>query len=225
MPANLNALIRYKTIDRLLRNKYIRCDIRRLQEECSEALGESRGRREKVSVRTIRDDIRVMRSDILGFNAPIVCEDGYYRYIDPAYSIFHVSLTDKDVIRQVIAILVAHRNTIKYPGLPDILETLASMAGVDIPDMQPTMQKSQSDDLPPEEPQFLIESDDEMKHSTEPSEKSQSDLELILNMIRDKLENREPDVMYSTTPPSFLLDNSLTGEPAKFSWGNVLKML
>jgi hypothetical protein len=225
MPANLNALIRYKTIDRLLRNKYIRCDIRRLQEACSEALGEARGRREKVSVRTIRDDIRVMRSDMLEFNAPIVCEEGYYSYSDPTYSIFNVSLNDKAVIRQVIAILLAHRNIIQYPSLSEILETLGNMAGIDIPDMQPQGRKCVASGLPIEEPLYMIVSDEERKHSTESSKKSLSRQEEVLNSFRDKADKREQKYSYTQDLPKCSIDLSQPLDTAVFSWGNVLQML
>lgn len=78
MPTNLNALIRYKQIDKCLHNRYVPCTIARLQEACSEALGEHRGIYRQISERTIRDDLRVMKSDMLGFNAPIVFKGGYY---------------------------------------------------------------------------------------------------------------------------------------------------
>ncbi len=42
----------------------------------SEALAESRGRYATVPERTVRYDLRLMRSDILGINAPIKQEGG-----------------------------------------------------------------------------------------------------------------------------------------------------
>ena len=60
MPANKNALIRYKTIDNCLRNHYR-----------SDALYEMEGITKGVSVRTVQSDIQMMRSDKLGYNAPI----------------------------------------------------------------------------------------------------------------------------------------------------------
>ena len=48
-----------------------------LIDACSNALDETRGRGIRISERTIRDDLRVMRSDILGFNAPIVQKDRF----------------------------------------------------------------------------------------------------------------------------------------------------
>ena len=53
MPANKNALIRYKTIDRCLRNRYRLWTIDDLTEACSDALYEMEGITKGVSVRTV----------------------------------------------------------------------------------------------------------------------------------------------------------------------------
>ena len=85
MPANKNALIRYKTIDNCLRNRYRRWTLEDLVEACSEALYDMEGIRKGVSVRTVQGDIQMMRSDKLGYNAPIeVYDHKYYRYADSA---------------------------------------------------------------------------------------------------------------------------------------------
>lgn len=94
MPANKNALIRYKTIDRCLRNRYRRWTLDDLVEACSDALYEMEGILRGVSVRTVQADIQIMRSDKLGYNAPIEVYDGkYYRYADDDYSISQSPLT------------------------------------------------------------------------------------------------------------------------------------
>ena len=81
MPVSKNALIRYKTIDRCLRNRYRKWTLEDLIEECSNALYEYEGRDEGVSRRTIQMDIQMMRSDKLGYNAPIkVVDHKYYIY-------------------------------------------------------------------------------------------------------------------------------------------------
>lgn len=88
MPANKNALIRYRTIDRCLRNRYRRWTLGDLVEACSDALYELEGIRRGVSERTVQSDIQMMRSDKLGYNAPIeVYDSKYYRYADEDYSI------------------------------------------------------------------------------------------------------------------------------------------
>lgn len=148
MPVNLNALIRYKTIDRCLRNKYICCDLMRLQEECTEALSETRGKLTNVSERTIRDDIRVMRSDILGFNAPIVLEDNAYCYSDPEYSIFDITIEKRELMLSIIDLLWENRKIISNPLLPDILSELCDITGTDLPEDEMPMKDVVMEDVP-----------------------------------------------------------------------------
>lgn len=133
MPTNLNALIRYKQIDTCLRNRHRRWTIDDLRDACSEALGEHRGRYQRVAESTIRDDIRVMRSDILGYNAPIEVEGGYYTYSEPEYSIFNVSITDMDLLRRIFRLLLEEKNTIKNNGLSSVLLELAMLTGEELP--------------------------------------------------------------------------------------------
>ena len=54
-----------------LRNKYRRWTLDDLVEACSDALSEMEGITRGVSVRTVQADIQVMRSDKLGYEAPI----------------------------------------------------------------------------------------------------------------------------------------------------------
>ena len=90
MPANKNALIRYKTIDQCLRNPYRRWTLEDLVEACSDALYEAEGITKGVSLRSVQGDIQIMRSDKLGYNAPIeVYDTKYYRYADEDYSIMN----------------------------------------------------------------------------------------------------------------------------------------
>lgn len=84
MPANKNALIRYKTIDNCLRNRYRRWTIDDLVDACSDALYDCEGITKGVSLRTVQNDIQMMRSDKLGYNAPIeVYDHKFYRYAMP----------------------------------------------------------------------------------------------------------------------------------------------
>ena len=62
MPANKNALIRYKTIDNCLRNRYRRWTLEDLVDACSDALYDMEGINKGVSVRTVQGDIQMMRS-------------------------------------------------------------------------------------------------------------------------------------------------------------------
>jgi len=108
MPANKNALIRYKTIDRCLRNRYRRWTLDDLVDACCDALLDMEGITKGVCARTVQMDIQIMRSDKLGYNAPIVVYDKiYYTYADPDYSITEMPLTMDDckLIKEAITLL------------------------------------------------------------------------------------------------------------------------
>ena len=108
MPANKNALIRYKTIDNCLRNRYRRWTLDDLVEACSDALYDMEGIKKGVCTRTVQMDIQMMRSDKLGYNAPIEVYDRiYYRYADPGYSITEMPLSMEDckLIKKAIDLL------------------------------------------------------------------------------------------------------------------------
>lgn len=138
MPANLNALIRYKQIDICLKNPYLKTTIAMMQEKCSEQLAEHRGIYKLVSERTIRDDIRTMRSDALGFNAPIIVKDGIYRYEDDNYSIFNTSIQEMDLLKKIINLLLEERENIKSPKLNRVLVDLSGITGIEIDDKKKT---------------------------------------------------------------------------------------
>lgn len=109
MPANKNALIRYKTIDNCLRNRYRRWTLDDLVDACCEALYDMEGISKGVCTRTVQMDIQIMRSDKLGYNAPIEVYDKiYYRYADPGYSITEMplSMDDCKLIKKAITLLM-----------------------------------------------------------------------------------------------------------------------
>jgi predicted DNA-binding transcriptional regulator YafY len=98
MPVNRNALIRYRTIDKCLQNRRRKWTIEHLITACSEALYEYEGIDKDISMRTIRLDLNAMRSDKLGYNAPIIVTDKkYYSYEDAEYSIANIPLTTQDL--------------------------------------------------------------------------------------------------------------------------------
>ncbi len=108
MPVTRNALIRYRTIDNCLKNRQKRWTLEDLIAACSEALYEYEGIDKGVSTRTIQMDIQLMRSDKLGYNAPIVVlEKKYYTYEDPDYSITNNPLSKGDLnkLTEVVDIL------------------------------------------------------------------------------------------------------------------------
>jgi hypothetical protein len=129
MPATYNSLIRYKTIDTCLYGGRRGYSINELIDECTAALSAATDRSGKVSERTLQNDIRIMRSDILGFNAPISRRSGLYYYDDPEYSIATLSLTDSAIIERIIEILLGLRKNISNPELESLLLQMLPLAG------------------------------------------------------------------------------------------------
>ena len=122
-----NALIRYRTIDRCLQNTGRRWTLNDLVEACSEALYELEGKDASVSKRTVQLDLQLLRSDKLGYNAPIeVYERKYYRYADPDYSITDVPLTtaDLDVLSESVTVLRQFRDFNLFNELDGVLQKL-----------------------------------------------------------------------------------------------------
>ncbi|MDQ2862546.1 MAG: WYL domain-containing protein, partial [Bacteroidota bacterium] len=98
MPVNRNALIRYRTIDKCLQNRRRKWTIENLIDACNDTLYEYEGIDRGLSLRTIRLDLNAMRSDKLGYNAPIIVKDKkFYTYDDPDYSIANIPLTTQDL--------------------------------------------------------------------------------------------------------------------------------
>ncbi|HEY9047021.1 MAG TPA: WYL domain-containing protein, partial [Ohtaekwangia sp.] len=129
MPVNRNALIRYRTIDNCLRNRHRRWTLEDLIDACSEALYEYEGIDKGVSRRSIQMDIQMMRSDKLGYNAPItVLEKKYYTYEDPEYSITNIPLTDQDLgkLTEVVEILRQFKGFSHFQELSGMVQRLES---------------------------------------------------------------------------------------------------
>lgn len=134
MPVNLNAFLRYKTIDSCLRNQFVSCDIAYLIQKCAEAISNKMGEETSVSERTIRNDIKVLRSDILGFEAPIICSGGVYQYSDSDYSIFNTAIADKELLIDIQNLLLEEYDTIKNDKLTSMIRSLSEITGEKIPD-------------------------------------------------------------------------------------------
>jgi predicted DNA-binding transcriptional regulator YafY len=100
MASNKHALLRYRIIDRRIRNKYKPFpSVEDLMVACETALyGSDYG--DAISKSTIEKDLRAMREDEeLGFHAPIKFskkDKGYY-YESPDYSINDIPLNDDDL--------------------------------------------------------------------------------------------------------------------------------
>ena len=99
MPANKYALIRYRTIDRCLRNEARPFPSKEeLRAACEEALYGSDG--DRISTSTLEKDLNAMRYDgALGYYAPIAYhrdERGYY-YEEEDFSIDNLQLNDEEL--------------------------------------------------------------------------------------------------------------------------------
>lgn len=127
MPVNRNALIRYKTIDACLRRRNRKWTLEDLEEACSDALYEYEGIRKGVSRRSIQLDLQMMRSEKLGYNAPIIVVDKkYYTYEDPAYSIANIPLTQQDLgtLNEVVTILRQFKGFTHFQEVDDMVNRL-----------------------------------------------------------------------------------------------------
>ena len=127
MSQNKNALIRYKTIDKCLQNQYRTWCLDDIIEACSNALYEYEGREISISKRTIQLDIQLMRSEKLGYNAPIeVYDKKYYRYADEDFTITDIPLTETDinVLTETVSMLKQFKDFSLFNDVSDILQRL-----------------------------------------------------------------------------------------------------
>lgn len=116
MSTNKLALIRYKIIDQCLQQKHRKWTLEDLIEKVSEGLYELEGIHSGISKRTIQGDIQLMRSNKLGYNAPIVVKDRrYYSYEDPDYSISNSPISNMDMQKIKDALdLLKHLNGFSF---------------------------------------------------------------------------------------------------------------
>jgi predicted DNA-binding transcriptional regulator YafY len=127
MAQNKNALIRYRTIDKCLQNSYRNWTLEDLIEACSDALYEYEGKDTNVSKRTIQLDIQLMRSDKLGYNAPIeVYDKKFYRYEDPDFTITDIPLNENDmhVLSETVEMLKQFKDFSLFSELGGIIQRL-----------------------------------------------------------------------------------------------------
>ena len=127
MAVNKNALIRYKTIDKCLQNQFRQWTLNDLIEAVSDALYEYEGKAVDVSKRTVQLDLQMMRSDKLGYNAPIVVYDRkFYKYEDADYSIINIPVTDKDikVMNEAIQLLRQFKDFSLFKEMDGVLQRL-----------------------------------------------------------------------------------------------------
>ena len=127
MATNKNALMRYLTIDKCLQNTNRKWTLDNLIEACSDALYEYEGKDSYVSKRTVQLDIQNMRSDKLGYSAPIVVyERKYYKYETTGYSITDVPITDMDmdILSESMEMLRQFKNFSLFSELNGVIQKL-----------------------------------------------------------------------------------------------------
>ena len=127
MATNKNALIRYRTIDKCLQNRSRRWTLNDLIDACSDALYEFEGKDSSVSKRTVQLDIQLMRSNKLGYNAPIeVYDRKYYSYADEDYTITEMPITgiDMDILTESVEMLSQFKDFSLFTELNGVIQKL-----------------------------------------------------------------------------------------------------
>lgn len=126
MSFNKLALIRYKAIDDCLQNRRRRWTLDDLMEKVGAVLYDCEGIT-TVSRRTIQSDIQLMRSDKLGYNAPIIITDKkYYTYATPDYSITKTPITSADVdkMKEIVGLLKQFNGFSYFDEMSDMIARL-----------------------------------------------------------------------------------------------------
>lgn len=93
----------------------------------SDELYELEGMDKGISRRTIQADIQMMRSDKLGYFAPIIVIDKkYYAYEDPNYSITNIPISDTDLGRmnEAVELLKQFKGFSHFEQLNEVVQKL-----------------------------------------------------------------------------------------------------
>jgi predicted DNA-binding transcriptional regulator YafY len=95
-------------------------------------------------------DIQLMRSDKLGYNAPIiVLEKKYYTYEDPEYSITNIPLTDQDLgkLTEVVEILKQFKGFSHFQELSGMVQRLENKIHSAKTQQEPVIDFEKNDNL------------------------------------------------------------------------------
>lgn len=137
MAINKLALMRYKIIDNCLKQKHRKWTLEELITKVSDALYEFEGIHDGVSKRTIQGDIQLMRSNKLGYNAPIiVLKRKFYTYEDPNYSISNSPLSEGDMakMKDAVDILKLLNGFTYFEEMSDIIARLENNMSIQVDD-------------------------------------------------------------------------------------------
>ncbi len=150
MATNKNALIRYLTIDKCLQNTNRRWTLADLIEACSDALYEFEGKDAYVGKRTVQLDIQNMRSNKLGYNAPIVVyEKRFYKYDKPQYSITDIPINeiDLDILTESMEMLRQFKNFSLFSELNGVIQKLEDKVYRETKDQTPIIHLDNNEHL------------------------------------------------------------------------------
>jgi len=129
LSTNKHAIIRYRTIDRCLKDRNNSWTWKELRNACEAAIEEYTGQPAEISERTIKYDIAAMRSnEILGYYAPIRYdrkEKSYY-YSDLNYSLTEspINKRDKQDLNNALQLLEQFMGISEIKGIQTILTKL-----------------------------------------------------------------------------------------------------
>ena len=150
MATNKNALIRYKTLDRCLQNRSRKWTLQGLIDACSDALYEYEGKDTLVSKRTVQLDIQMMRSDKLGYNAPIIVQGRkYYTYEDENYSITQLPIDkiDMDILEESMEMLKQFKDFSLFSELKGVIQKLEDKVYRESKQQSPIIHMDKVEDL------------------------------------------------------------------------------
>lgn len=126
MPVNRNTILRYKTIDRMLKGGR-KATLEEIMDACNDALYDCNGYGE-VSRRTIQKDLYEMRNSMaLGYYAPIkVVGRKYYTYSDKSYSIMKIPISKDDLyqLSETVGLLKQMSAFQGFNGVEDVVNRL-----------------------------------------------------------------------------------------------------
>lgn len=128
MAVNKLALMRYKTLDDCLRNRRRKWTLEDLIGKVGEVLYEREGVK-GISRRTIQADLQLMRSDKLGYNAPIVVsEKKYYSYADAEFSITNtpINTADLEKMHEIVGMLKQFSGFSYFEEMSEMIARLES---------------------------------------------------------------------------------------------------
>ena len=129
MPITLHPTVRYRVIDECLQKTYKIWPWQALSVACGEALRKFVNPEiNDPSERTIKGDIRKMRSGALGYEAPIIYDQKVkgYRYEDPEFSITKGALSEQDLLtlKNAVGMLKQYRGFNQLLDLEEIIHKL-----------------------------------------------------------------------------------------------------